>query len=146
MIGLIVTGHGNFATGMTEALNLIAGAPDHYRAVDFTIDMSTDDLDAKLKQAMADLSGCEGILFLCDLAGGSPFKEAVLLGLGADAEIVAGTNLGMLLEVNLTRQFSDDVHALADSALTVGKDQVQKFEVKEMPKSDEEEDDFEDGI
>ena len=35
MIGLIVTGHGHFATGLTTSLNLIAGDAKDYVAVDF---------------------------------------------------------------------------------------------------------------
>ena len=34
----------------------------------------------------------------------------------------------MLVEINLVRQFMDDVDALANQAVTVGKDQVQRFE------------------
>ena len=35
MIGLIVTGHGNFATGITSSLRLIVGEISDYEAVDF---------------------------------------------------------------------------------------------------------------
>ena len=35
MIGLIVTGHGNFATGITSSFRLIAGESPDYEAVDF---------------------------------------------------------------------------------------------------------------
>ena len=44
MIGLIVTGHGHFATGLTTSLNLIAGDAKDYVAVDFEATDSTDDL------------------------------------------------------------------------------------------------------
>ena len=36
MIGLIVTGHGNFGSGLTSSLNLIAGEQENYQYVDFT--------------------------------------------------------------------------------------------------------------
>ncbi len=42
MIGLIVTGHGNFATGITSSLRLIAGEPHDYQAVDFLPEDSID--------------------------------------------------------------------------------------------------------
>ena len=48
MIGLIVTGHGHFATGLTTSLNLIAGDAKEYVAVDFEATDSTDDLAKKL--------------------------------------------------------------------------------------------------
>ena len=30
MIGLIITGHGNFATGIMSAVNLLAGKPEYF--------------------------------------------------------------------------------------------------------------------
>ena len=35
MIGLIVTGHGNFGSGITSSIELIAGPQEDYIAVDF---------------------------------------------------------------------------------------------------------------
>ncbi|WP_297237079.1 PTS galactosamine/N-acetylgalactosamine transporter subunit IIA [uncultured Faecalicoccus sp.] len=131
MIGLIVTGHGNFATGLTSSLKLIAGDPKDYAAVDFEATDSTDDLAKKLTEAMDSLSNCEGIIVLSDLAGGSPFKTSVEVGFPrGNVEVVAGTNLGMLVEINLTRTFSDNVKDLANSAVNVGKDQVIRYEFK----------------
>ena len=143
MIGLIVTGHGHFASGLTEALNVIAGPAENYYAVDFNLTDSTDDLAAHLEEAMNNLKDCESVLVLSDLAGGSPLKVSVALGFPRGYEVVAGTNLGMLVEINLVRQFMDDIHQLAKQAITVGKDQVQAFEFK-APAA--ESDDFSDGI
>ena len=47
MIGLIVTGHGHFASGLTSSLKLIAGEPKNYAAVDFEETDSTEDLAKK---------------------------------------------------------------------------------------------------
>ncbi|MGM9959956.1 MAG: PTS galactosamine/N-acetylgalactosamine transporter subunit IIA [Allobaculum sp.] len=145
MIGLIVTGHGHFASGLTEALNVIAGPAEHYEYVDFELSDSVETLSEHLQKAMDKLSDCESIIFLSDLAGGSPFKTAVELGYGQGYEVVAGTNLGMLVEINMVRQFVTDVHELAKQALTVGKDQVQQF-VFHAPVEQDEDDDFSDGI
>ena len=143
MIGLIVTGHGHFATGLTTSLNLIAGDAKDYVAVDFEATESTDDLAKKLTDAMDSLKDCEGIIVLSDLAGGSPFKTAVEIGFPrGNVEVVAGTNLGMLVEINLTRTFSEDVHALAESACNVGKDQVMRYVFQHIQQND----DLSDGI
>ncbi len=130
MIGLIVTGHGRFASGLSEALRAIAGPTQYYCAVDFDMLETLEELTAHLEEAMDSLKECESILILCDLAGGAPFKVSVELGYPRGYEVVAGTNLGMLVEINMGRQFMDDVHALALQAVTVGKDQIQAFEYK----------------
>lgn len=148
MIGLIVTGHGNFGTGLTSSLKLIAGEPKDYVAVDFTIDLSTEQLEERLDAAMTSLEAtCDGgILVLSDLGGGSPFKTAVMCSLKhQNVEVVAGTNLPMLLEISMTREFASDVHSLAESALATGKDQVVKFDMASMVQSNQPADD-EDGI
>lgn len=143
MIGLIVTGHGHFASGLTTSLNLIAGDAKDYVAVDFEATDSTDDLAKKLTGAMDSLKDCEGIIVLSDLAGGSPFKTAVEIGFPrGNVEVIAGTNLGMLVEINLTRTFSEDVHALAESACNVGKDQVMRYVFQHIQQND----DLSDGI
>lgn len=134
-----MTGHGHFASGLTEALNVISGPAEHYFAVDFDLSDSTDDLARHLEAAMNDLADCESVLVLSDLAGGSPFKVSVELGFPKGYEVVAGTNLGMLVEINMVRQFMDDVHELARQAVTVGKDQVQAFQCKTTARMENEE-------
>ena len=55
MLGLIVTGHGHFASGLTSSLELIAGDLQNYRAVDFEASDSVDDLRKKLEKAFDEL-------------------------------------------------------------------------------------------
>ena len=96
MIWLIVTGHGNFATGLTSSLKLIAGDPQNYVAVDFPQEYSVEDLERELTKALDSLKDCDGILVLSDLGGGSPFKTAVMVGYPrGNVEVLAGTNLPM---------------------------------------------------
>lgn len=131
MIGLLVTGHGNFASGLTSSLSLIAGDLENYAAVDFLQDYSLEDLERELTNAFESLKDCEGILVLSDLGGGSPFKTAVTIGhpMG-NVEVVAGTNLPMMIEVNMARKFVEELPALTDMALNTGKDQVLRYEFK----------------
>lgn len=129
MIGLIVTGHGNFGTGLTSSLKLIAGDPQNYVAVDFPQEDSPEDLAAKLAAAMDSLNECDGILVLSDLPGGSPFKTAVEVGFPrGNVQVIAGTNLPMLIETNLMRGFMEDLGTLVDMAMNSGKDNIVKFE------------------
>lgn len=129
MIGLIVTGHGNFGSGLTSSLELIAGPQEDYKYVDFTKEV--DELRADLESAMEELKDCEGILVLSDLVGGSPFKTAVEVGFPrGNVEVVGGSNLPMLVEISMTRKFMTDmaVTDLANAAVTTGKDQILRYE------------------
>ena len=132
MIGIVITGHGNFATGLTSSVKLIAGMPEKYIPVDFVQENSTDDLTKHLKDAFEKLSDCEGgILVFTDLMGGSPFKMSVELSVSLQDKykirVVSGTNLGMLIEANMSRGFMEDVDSLADMAIETGKQQLIKY-------------------
>lgn len=144
MIGLIVTGHGHFASGLTSSLKLIGGSAqlEQYEYVDFEANDSVEVLEEKLNMAFDALKDCEGILVLCDLVGGSPFKSSTMIGYPkGHVEIIAGTNLPMLVEINLMRTFQNDVKVLAEQAVNTGQSMISKYEY--IPYVEEE---SEDGI
>lgn len=129
MIGLLVTGHANFGSGITSSVNLIAGEQEAYRYVDFLPTYSLEDLSRELNKAMDDLKDCEGILVFADLMGGTPFRTAVEVGYPrGNVNVIGGSNLPMLLEVAVARKFEDDLEELTKTALETGKEQVLKYE------------------
>ncbi|MCF0105514.1 MAG: PTS sugar transporter subunit IIA [Holdemanella sp.] len=141
MIGIVVTGHGHFASGLTSSLDLIAGKQDCYVAVDFD-GLTEEKLKNDLEAAFESLKECEGILVFSDLPGGSPFKMAVTVSQPfKNVEVIAGTNLPMLCEIALGRTMINDLHTLVQSALNTGKDAILKYETVEII-----EDDLSDGI
>lgn len=130
MIGVIVTGHGKFASGMESALKLLAGKPEKFMSVDFRQEDTIDDLEFRLRDAIRDLSECTGILILADVYEGAPFREAIEMKEKTASqviEIVAGVNLGMLMQVNLSRGYVSDVSDLADLAVEEGKRQTLRY-------------------
>lgn len=89
---IVITGHGNYATGMKSALELIAGSKDNVLAFDFPKEESEEQFSLKFK----DLDKKNNYLFACDLMGGTPYK--VVSRLDLNKEILIGTNLGGLLD------------------------------------------------
>ena len=89
---IVITGHGNYATGMKSALELIAGPKDNVLAFDFLKEESEEQFSLKFK----DLDKKNNYLFACDLMGGTPYK--VVSRLDLNKEILIGTNLGGLLD------------------------------------------------
>lgn len=130
MIGLIISGHGNFATGLHSSLKLIAGEPTNIEYVDFEETDSTQTLKEKYYISLKALNNCDSILALTDLAGGSPFKTLVEVKTEIEKpmEVIGGTNLPMALEISMTKDIIDDLASLAESALEVGKSGLVKFE------------------
>lgn len=133
MIGIIISGHGNFATGLRSSLNLIAGNPTNIEYVDFVESDTIETLKEKYMNAIKNLSNCNNILALADLTGGSPFKTLVELKAEVETplEVVGGTNLPMILEISMAKDFIEDLSILSSTALEVGKNGIVKFELVE---------------
>lgn len=142
MVGIIVTGHGNFATGVLSAAKLIAGTPEKLIGIDFTENDTVETLEEKIKKGIEEL-GTEEILVLADLAGGSPFKVSATIGVSSDKNIkvLSGTNLGMIIETALLRDGKNLEEVLA-FAKESGVTSIQEFEMK----AKQEIEDCEDGI
>ena len=130
MIGLIISGHGNFASGLHTSLNLIAGEHSNIEYIDFEEIDTIETLREKYYLALKNLNHCESILALSDLAGGSPFKTLVEIKteIKKPMEVIGGTNLPMALEISMGKDFMEDLYSLTESAIEVGKNGVVKFE------------------
>ncbi|MBR5317415.1 MAG: PTS sugar transporter subunit IIA [Lachnospiraceae bacterium] len=141
MVGILITGHGHFATGLGSSLQLITGITENVALVDFEADHSTDTLKANLHKAMDSLKECDGVLVLSDLAGGSPFNNASMcMAERPDQriEVVAGTNLPMIIEGASMMGAYDDPLELAETLIPTGKDYIVRFElVKHEDEADE---------
>lgn len=148
MINLIITGHGRFASGLFNAVEQVIGKQNQVVAVDFMPEMSTQQLDQQLQQALESLPAGSGTLFFTDLIGGSPFRGSVLLSQALPAsDVIAGTNLQMLAEMMMERDDIVDVNAFVAQALASGKQGILSFRSGEQSKpATNVAEDFSDGI
>lgn len=145
MIGIIITGHGTFATGISSAVELLTGHQDFIVPVDFREEHSEEQLKEHLKAAFDRLQDCEQILVLCDILGGSPFKNAVMLSIGEERiKVLYGTNLGMTVELAMRCMMGQipEADTLADEIIEIGKTQIGKYKYEPVEMSE----DFEEGI
>lgn len=137
MIGIIISGHGSFASGMTSTLNLIAGQQEDYMAVDFMEGMNGDELVIKIDDAIKALNTKEIIIFT-DILGGAPFRSASTLAQEASAniEVISGVNAQMLIEACLEREEYEDAASLASDIINTGKEGISslKRELEEKAK------------
>lgn len=132
MVGLLITGHGHFATGLGSSLRLITGNTENIVYVDFEEDHTTDILTENLSKALDELKNCDGVLVLSDLAGGSPFKSAVECKVARPdqaIEVLAGSNLPMLIEGSMAMAAFDSPLDMAESLMETGKDYIVRFEL-----------------
>lgn len=105
MIGIVVTGHAHYPSGLLSAVELVAGKPENVMGVDFEGGQSSDDLRSALRTAVETLEGDE-ILILADLVGGTPFNTASLLQAQMTEKkirVLAGINMAGMVEAVFSR-------------------------------------------
>lgn len=145
MLGIIVTGHGGFASGLQKNVKMLSGADVH--AVDFEEGMTPEQLDEKLLPLIAACADCDYTLIVCDLMGGTPFNRAATLSVAnPKIRVLSGANTPMVLDLAMRNVIGDevkDVDALAEELMTSGRDGIGKFELAVVA---EEPDEDEDGI
>ncbi len=120
MIAVILSGHGGFASGIEKAIHQVIGEQQQFIALDFPEESTTQQLEAQMRQAIQEIDSGEGIVFLTDLLGGTPFRTASLLSQEReDIQVVTGTNLQMAAEMLLER---DELKLIAfrDQAIECG--------------------------
>lgn len=140
MNGIIITGHGNFATGVSSAVKLVFGETDNFYAIDFTQDVTPETLENRIIEKINLMKNMKGVLIFTDIAGGTPFKSSVMISLREkNIKVLGGTNLAMLLEV-LASKDDCSLDELYSLALEIGKDEVKGFEVKQKENNESDDD------
>ncbi|WP_392553285.1 PTS galactosamine/N-acetylgalactosamine transporter subunit IIA [Orbus wheelerorum] len=124
MLGIILTGHGSFATGLYDATVQIIGQQAQFMAVNFPDGLSVDELEKQLNSARQQCDQGEGVIFLTDILGGSPFRTAALISFGyANIEVITGSNLPLVIEMLLMRD-GLDASTFRDMAIDKAKQAV----------------------
>jgi len=119
MISVIIGTHGIFSEEILKSAEMIFGTQENVGSVTFKPGEGVDDLVEKYNKLISELDCKDGVLFMVDLFGGSPFNAASILAMKNDnMEIVTGVNLPMILEVFGGRDFStlSELLAIAENA------------------------------
>lgn len=146
MVGFILTGHGQFSSGLASAIAMVAGDQPAFKIVPFEGDAAAtygEDLRAAIAAMREE---CEGVLVFVDLLGGTPFNQAMMISQDIDnVEVVTGTNLPMVIELLFLRG-NATLAELADQAVTVGQAGITAQTIDAIAGAADPEDDDEDGI
>ena len=99
MIGIVVVSHAGLADELLHAAESILGPLKAVVAVSIPRDMTIEDAEDKLQQAV-NLVGedGDGIIILTDLFGGTPTNISAPFLRDGEVEILTGVNLPMLIK------------------------------------------------
>lgn len=142
---LVITGHGQYASGLKSSLELLAGTNEDFIFIDFPAEMTDTGLKMQMEELILTFNNDE-ILFICDILGGTPYKNAATLSNENDSvEVVAGCNLGSMLEAVFQKETMSLVD-LANSLVDSSKKYTVKFEKIREAQAVHNTNSFEDGI
>ncbi|WP_238907510.1 mannose/fructose/sorbose PTS transporter subunit IIA [Clostridium sp. YIM B02506] len=127
MVAIIVGTHGEFSREIVKSSEMIFGKQENIQYVTFNPGESADDLINKYESIMRELNYEDGLLFMVDLFGGSPYNAASRVAVKEEhIDIVTGVNLPMLLEVFAVRD-SMSIKELVKVAETAGNMGIKSF-------------------
>ncbi|MGQ9896913.1 MAG: PTS sugar transporter subunit IIA [Acidobacteriota bacterium] len=96
--GVIIT-HGQLATELLHAAEMIVGDIRHVRAVSIDWHDEVEIAQAVIERAIIEAEQGAGVVILTDLFGGTPTNLAMAYGGHVPVEIVTGVNLPMVIKL-----------------------------------------------
>ncbi len=103
MIGLVIVTHGRLAEDFVAAVEHVVGPQTAIKTVSIAAD---DDMERRREDILAaarQVDDGAGVIILTDMFGGTPSNLAISVMSKANAEVIAGVNLPMLIKLAQVR-------------------------------------------
>ena len=107
MIGVVVATHGQLATELVNAAEMIVGDLPRFTAVSIGWHDDVNDAREEIAQAIERVRGAEGVLLLTDMFGGTPSNLGMTFLEKDRIEVITGVNLPMVIKLAGLRSSSD---------------------------------------
>jgi PTS system mannose-specific IIA component len=107
VIGVVVVTHGQLATELVNAAEMIVGDLPQFTAVSIGWHDDVNDAREDIAQAVERVKGEEGVLLLTDMFGGTPSNIGMTFLEKDKLEVITGVNLPMLIKLASLRRSSD---------------------------------------
>ena len=107
VIGVVVVTHGQLATELVNAAEMIVGDLPKFTAVSIGWHDDVNDAREEIAQAIERVDGEAGVLVLTDMFGGTPSNLGMTFLVKNRVEVITGVNLPMLIKLAGLRSSSD---------------------------------------
>jgi mannose PTS system EIIA component len=102
-IGVVVVTHGQLATELLNAAEMIVGELPRFAAVSIGWHDDADAAREQIGHAISRVQGANGVLLLTDMFGGTPSNLALTFLATDQVEVITGVNLPMLIKLSSLR-------------------------------------------
>ncbi|ORM86862.1 PTS mannose transporter subunit IIAB [Pantoea deleyi] len=124
-IAIVIGTHGWAAEQLLKTAEMLLGEQENVAWIDFVPGENADTLIEKYASRLAELDTGQGVMFLVDTWGGSPFNAASRIVVDRPRyEVVAGVNIPMLVETLMARDDNPTFEALVAVAVETGREGV----------------------
>jgi mannose PTS system EIIA component len=107
VIGVVVVTHGQLATELVNAAEMIVGDLPQFTAVSIGWHDDVNDARDEIAQAIERVDDGSGVLVLTDMFGGTPSNLGMTFLAADRVEVITGVNLAMLIKLARPPQDTD---------------------------------------
>ena len=129
MVGAIITGHAQFASGMVNAAVMLLGDDIKIIGIDYD-GGDTKELTERIINAVNAFEKSVSVFILCDIMGGTPYRTAATATRECENVLLLyGANLDMVMDLCM-RNYDNEIpesKELAAEIMQIGKDRIGVF-------------------
>ena len=126
MVEIVVVGHGTYPQGIRTNLEMVVGVPENMHFVNFTPDMSREDLEQNLDTLLENLAG-KPVLFCVDLPGATPFQVCALRTVAEPENRRTVVGINNMAYMEMAMDTLEDVTQLAKRSLDTTRESLVLF-------------------
>lgn len=115
MIGIVVVSHGRLAEELVAAAEHVVGPQEKIVAVSIGADDDMEKRRSDILSSAQNVDDGSGVIILTDMFGGTPSNLAISVMEKANAEVIAGVNLPLLIKLASVREEKGLADAVADA-------------------------------
>ncbi|QKN81491.1 PTS mannose transporter subunit IIAB [Scandinavium goeteborgense] len=135
-IAIVIGTHGWAAEQLLKTAEMLLGEQENVGWIDFVPGENAETLIEKYNAQLAKLDTTQGVLFLVDTWGGSPFNAASRIVVDKENyEVIAGVNVPMLVETFMGRDDNPSFDELVAVAVETGREGVKALKAKPVEKA-----------
>lgn len=122
MIGIVICTHSDFASGLKNACEMIAGPQENLDAICFDGQEDLMDLGNRIKEVGDKNEEC---IYVVDLVNATPFNASLIAIAGTDNVVLSGASIPMMIELLIRRNgFEGSSEELAKEIVNSSSDYV----------------------
>ncbi|MGV7093009.1 PTS mannose transporter subunit IIAB [Siccibacter turicensis] len=135
-IAIVIGTHGWAAEQLLKTAEMLLGEQENVGWIDFVPGENAETLIEKYTAQLEKLDTQQGVLFLVDTWGGSPFNAASRIVVDKEHyEVIAGVNIPMLVETLMARDDNPQFDELVALAVETGREGVKALKAKPAEKA-----------